>query len=66
MNRTARVHAFRLHPVDTRRRFNIYITSIRRLIGVETTPCGYWATFHEIAINFESQLNTHQGLVTLL
>ena len=66
MNRTAGLHAFWLYPVDTRHRFNVYKTSIRRLIDVVTTSCGYWATFHEIAINFESQLNTYQGLVTLL
>ena len=32
-------------PVDTRRRFNVYKTSIRRrrrLIDVEMTSCVYW------------------------
>ena len=29
-------------PVDTRRRFKVYKTYIRRLIEVETTPCVYW------------------------
>ena len=29
-------------PVDTRRRFNVYTTSYRRLIDVETTSCVYW------------------------
>ena len=34
-----------LYPVDTRRRFNVYTTSIRRQrrrIDVETTSCVYW------------------------
>ena len=29
-------------PVDTRRRFNVYTTSNRRRIDVETTSCVYW------------------------
>ena len=28
--------------VDTRRHFNVYTTSHRRLIDVETTSCVYW------------------------
>ena len=31
-----------IDPVDTRRRFNVYTTSIRRRIDVETTSCVYW------------------------
>ena len=30
-------------PVDTRSRFNVYKTSIRRRIDIETTSCVYWA-----------------------
>ena len=33
------------YPVDTRRRFNVYTTSLtsyRRCIDVETTSCVYW------------------------
>ena len=29
-------------PVDTRRRFNVYTTFIRRRIDVEATSCVYW------------------------
>ena len=29
-------------PLDTRRRFNVYTTSIRRRIDVEMTSCVYW------------------------
>ena len=31
-------------PVDTRRRLNVYKTSYRRLIDVETTSCVYWGS----------------------
>ena len=30
------------YPVDTRRRFNVYTTSYRHRIDVETTSCVYW------------------------
>ena len=30
------------NTVDTRRRFNVYKKSYRRLIDVETTSCAYW------------------------
>ena len=29
-------------PVDTRHRFNVYKTSYRHLVDVETTSCVYW------------------------
>ena len=32
-------------PVEKRRRFNVYKTSYRRLIDVETTSCVYWDFF---------------------
>ena len=42
-------------PVDTRRRFNVYKTSIRRRrrrIDVETTSCVYWDIAKLVFINF--------------
>ena len=35
-------------PVDTRRRFNVYKTSIRRLIEVETASCAYWEIWFDL------------------
>ena len=50
-------------PVDTRRRFNVYKTSIRRRrrrIDVETTPCVYWDIISPLDVglgsNFASAL----------
>ena len=41
-----------IYRVDTRRRFNVYKTSIRRLIDVETTSCVYWVmTIKKISNN---------------
>ena len=40
-----RIFSEHLFPIDTRRRFNVYKTSIRRrrrLIDVEMTSCVYW------------------------
>ena len=39
------IGAVRINPVDTRRRFNVYTTSLtsyRRRIDVETTSYVYW------------------------
>ena len=43
-------------PVDTWRRFNVYKTSIRRLIDVETTSCFCWArtTVIIVSVDFEN------------
>ena len=35
-------------PIDTRRRFNVYKTSIQRLIDVETTSCAYWEIWFDL------------------
>ena len=40
-------------PVDTRRRFNVYKTSYRRLIDAETTSCVYWVCMCKIAEWFD-------------
>ena len=38
-------------PVDTRRRFNVYKTSYRPLLDVETTLYVYWNTTQEQFMN---------------
>ena len=60
-------------PVDTRRRFNVYTTSIRRPdvvrrgIDVETTSCVYWEwslrflNIHRKTPVLESLFNKVQG-----
>ena len=42
-------------PIDTRRRFNVYTTSPRRLIDVETTKCINLPD----TIRYDSQITTN-------